>query len=242
LYLLAQYSKGLAPELASKKPIIDVILLVRGGGSLEDLWAFNDERVARTIVQSPVPIVCGVGHETDFTIADFCADLRAPTPTAAAELCATERSVWLGAVELIERQLQSAALGALDCQAQRLDIAAQRLGRPSDAVGQQRLALQRLEFGLHRQTLLKTQLLAQYFKGLERDLTLKTQDTLRRAQERTTRAERSLELLNPQRVLERGFALLQGEDGHVVGSVGAVRPGQRMKATLADGSLAVTAD
>jgi exodeoxyribonuclease VII large subunit len=242
MYLLAQYSKGLEADLASKKPIIDVILLVRGGGSLEDLWAFNDERVARAIVQSPVPLICGVGHETDFTIADFCADLRAPTPTAAAELCATERSVWLGAVELMERQLQSAALGALDNQAQRLDIAAQRLGRPSDAAGQQRLALQRLEFALHRQTLLKTQLLAQYFKGLERDLTIKTQDTLRRAHERTARAERSLELLNPQRVLERGFALLQGEDGHVVGNVGAVKPGQRMKATLADGSVAVTAD
>jgi exodeoxyribonuclease VII large subunit len=242
LYLLAQYSKGLEADLASEKPIIDVILLVRGGGSLEDLWAFNDERVARTIVQSPVPIICGVGHETDFTIADFCADLRAPTPTAAAELCATERSVWLGAVGLMERQLQSAALGALDTQAQRLDIAAQRLGRPSDAAGQQRLALQRLEFALHRQTLLKTQLLTQYFIALERDLTIKTQDTLRRAHERTTRAERSLELLNPQRVLERGFALLQGEDGHVVGSVGAVKAGQRMKATLADGSLAVTAN
>jgi exodeoxyribonuclease VII large subunit len=242
IYLLAQHSKGLEADSASKQPIIDVILLVRGGGSLEDLWAFNDERVARTIVQSPVPIICGVGHETDFTIADFCADLRAPTPTAAAELCATERSVWLGAVELMQRQLQSAALSALDSQAQRLDIAAQRLGRPSDAAGQQRLALQRLEFALHRQTLLKTQLLAQHFRGLERDLTIKTQDTLRRAHERTARAERSLELLNPQRVLERGFALLQSDDGHVVGSVGAVKPGQRMKATLADGSLAVTAD
>jgi exodeoxyribonuclease VII large subunit len=242
LYVLAQYAKGLEADSAFDMPIIDVILLVRGGGSLEDLWAFNDERVARAMVQSPVPIICGVGHETDFTIADFCADLRAPTPTAAAELCATERSVWLGATELMARQLQSAALGALDSQAQRLDIAAQRLGRPSDAVGQQRLALQQLEFGLHRQTLLKTQLLAQYFKGLERDLTIKTLDTLRRAHERTDRAERSLELLNPQRVLERGFALLQGEDGHVVGSVGAVKPGQRLKATLADGSVAVTAD
>ena len=87
-------------------PPIDVILLVRGGGSMEDLWAFNDERVARTIVQSPVPVISGVGHETDFTIADFCADLRAPTPTAAAELVAQPRQVWLEGLALVQQRLQ----------------------------------------------------------------------------------------------------------------------------------------
>ena len=100
LYLLAQAGKGPGADLA-QYPAIDVILLVRGGGSMEDLWAFNDEQLARTIVQCPVPLICGVGHETDFTIADFCADLRAPTPTAAAELVAQSREVWLGALGLL---------------------------------------------------------------------------------------------------------------------------------------------
>jgi exodeoxyribonuclease VII large subunit len=235
LYRLAQADN--APAMA---PCIDVILLVRGGGSLEDLWAFNDERLARTIVQSPVPIICGVGHETDFSIADFCADLRAPTPTAAAELCATDRSVWLGAVRLMQERLQSATHDELDVQSQRLDIAAQRIGRPSDAVSQQRMQLQRLEHNLQRQTLSKKELLVLYFKGLERDFGIKIQDHLRRAHERLTRAERSLELLNPQHVLERGYAMLQNEGGHVVASTQSVKAGQRLTATLADGQLGVT--
>jgi exodeoxyribonuclease VII large subunit len=239
LYLLTSTGQGL---VADNAPKIDVILLVRGGGSMEDLWAFNDERLARTIVQSPVPVISGVGHETDFTIADFCADLRAPTPTAAAELCATDRATWLGAVSLMAQRLQTAALDELDGHAQRLDNAAGRLGRPSDAVGQQRQQLQQLEYGLQRHTLSKTQLLTSYLQGLERDLTLKTQETLRQQHERTQRAERSLELLNPQHVLERGYALLQSEEGHVIASARKVKPGQRLKATLADGDVALTVD
>jgi exodeoxyribonuclease VII large subunit len=238
LYLLTLDSKG--PE--ANLPHIDVILLVRGGGSMEDLWAFNDERLARTIAQSPVPLISGVGHETDFTIADFCADLRAPTPTAAAELCATDRATWLGAASLMARRLQSAALGALDGQAQRLDNATQRLGRPSDAVGQQRQQLQQLQYELQRETLSKTQLLTLYLQGLERNLALKTQDQLRQQHERAQRAGRSLELLNPQRVLERGYAVLQAQDGQVIASARQVKAGQKVQATLADGDVALTAD
>jgi exodeoxyribonuclease VII large subunit len=120
---------GLHPRAG--EPPIDVILLVRGGGSMEDLWAFNDEQLARTIVQSPVPLVSGVGHETDFTIADFCADLRAPTPTAAAELVAQPRDAWLAALDQLESRVQGGMDRWLDRQGQRLDLAAQRLGRPS---------------------------------------------------------------------------------------------------------------
>ncbi len=240
LYLLEQQRRGLQGDLATKSPPIDVILLVRGGGSLEDLWAFNDERLARLIAQSSVPLISGVGHETDFTIADFVADLRAPTPTAAAELCATDRATWLGAARLMHTRLQSATDSALDQHTQRLDIAASRLGRPSDALQQQRLDLQRLQYQLQRQTLSKTQLLEQQMLGLQRDLTIKTQDSLRKNADKLTHAQRSLDLLNPQRILERGYAVLQGADGHVLGSVKAVQTGQKVKATLADGTLDLT--
>jgi exodeoxyribonuclease VII large subunit len=248
LYLLAQETRGLPGDLVQKTAqetvsvanSIDVILLVRGGGSLEDLWAFNDERLARLIAQSPVPIISGVGHETDFTIADFVADLRAPTPTAAAELCATERSAWLGAVQLMGQRLQAAVHDELDIAAQQLDIAANRLGRPSDMASQERLQLQRLAFALQCHTLSKTQLLTQYLRGLERDLTQKTHVRAQREQDRCTRAERSLELLNPQHVLERGYAVLRSEAGQVVASRAAVKAGQRLTATVADGQLPLT--
>ena len=244
LYLLAHIPQGLEADLpykkAEKQPKIDVILLVRGGGSVEDLWAFNDERLARTIVQSPVPVICGVGHETDFSIADFCADLRAPTPTAAAELCATERSVWLDATQLMQDRLHSAVQTVLDKLAQRIDTSAQRLGRPSDALAHQRLQLQRLEHELQRKTLSKYDLLAQYLLGLERDLPLKTTEQLRQHTDRLQRAERSLQLLDPQRVLERGYAMLQDEAGAVVGSAKAVKPNQKLTATLHDGKVGIT--
>jgi exodeoxyribonuclease VII large subunit len=137
--------------------------------------------------------------------------------------------------------LQGAALGALDDQAQRLDNAAQRLGRPSHAVGQQRQQLQQLQYELQRETLSKTQLLTLYLQGLERNLALKTQDQLRQQHERAQRAERSLALLNPQRVLERGYAVLQAQDGQVIASARQVKAGQKIKATLADGDVALTA-
>lgn len=221
-------------------PPIDVILLVRGGGSMEDLWAFNDERVARTIVQSPVPVISGVGHETDFTIADFCADLRAPTPTAAAELVAQPRQVWLEGLALVQQRLQDAVLRQIDRQGQRLDAATQRLGRPSQHMAQQRLRLSQLGQRMRYGMLMKVQRQAQSYQALEADFSQKTQRQLQRHRQRLEQLGLRLELLNPQRVLERGYSVLTTPSGQVVSRVGQAPVGAALKALLADGSLDVT--
>ena len=239
MYALAE---GEAPADGETTPVVDVILLVRGGGSMEDLWAFNDEQLARTIVQSPVPLVSGVGHETDFTIADFCADLRAPTPTAAAELVAQPREVWLGALDLLADRLESAVQRQIDLRHQRLDQAAQRLGRPSGLAAREQLRLARCAQRLRHGMLLNLERLALKNKALEADFAQKTARHIALQSDRLERARLRLELLNPHLVLQRGYALLTDSQGHAVTSVGQARPGDALRATLADGVLDVTVD
>ena len=150
--------------LSDLLPKIDVILLVRGGGSLEDLWAFNDEALARAIADSPIPIIVGVGHETDFTMADFVADMRAPTPTAAAELVSESQQTWLAALDLMQDRLQSTVKRKVDQQSQSLDRVQARLGRPSGWLAKQRQELQshgqHLKFAVKGQVVRETQQLA----------------------------------------------------------------------------------
>jgi exodeoxyribonuclease VII large subunit len=227
-------------SLYAQQPAVDVILLVRGGGSIEDLWAFNDESLARTIVQSPVPVISGVGHETDFTIADFCADLRAPTPTAAAELVAAPRDVWLGAIDLLEERLRDAISTRLDALSQRLDVAAGRLGRPSALVTRQQLRLahhaQRLQYAV----LSRTQRFAQTQQALQAELPLKFTRALVQRKERLERAALRLQLLDPALVLQRGYAWLTNEQGQAVTSVRGLTPGDAVRARLADGTIDMT--
>lgn len=239
LYLLAKAGQASGADL-TQKPAIDVILLVRGGGSIEDLWAFNDERLARTIVQSPVPLISGVGHETDFTIADFCADLRAPTPTAAAELVAQPRDVWLGALALVAGRISDGVQRQLDARHQRLDQAAARLGRPSGLVARQQMQLARLAQRTRHGVLLKLQRLAQSQQALEANFPQKLQRHLVAQADRLDRAALRLELLDPRLVLQRGYALLTDPTGQAVTSVRQAQPGDALRATLADGTVDVT--
>lgn len=239
LYLLAQAGRAEEGSLPAHPPI-DVILLVRGGGSIEDLWAFNDEQLARTIVQSPVPLICGVGHETDFTIADFCADLRAPTPTAAAELVAQPRDVWLGALGLLAGRLADGVERQLDARHQRLDQAAARLGRPSGLVAREQLQLARLAQRMRHGVLLKMQRMSQSQQALEADFPQKLQRALAQHSERLERAALRLDLLDPRLVLQRGYALLTDTDGRAVTSVRQAPLGAALRATLADGAVDLT--
>ena len=229
-----------ALQAVSAKPEIDVILLVRGGGSLEDLWAFNDEQLARAIVACPVPIISGVGHETDFTIADFCADLRAPTPTAAAELCAIAQADLVQQVIGLQELIQNLAHRQIDKCSQGLDLAQSRIGRPSQAVSQQVLRLTRLGQLMHQRMASHTQACQHNLVNKKAQLDRALGQTIQNNQQRIHRAQLRLGLLDPRLVLQRGFAWLSDDKGQAVSSITQAKVGQPVRATLADGVVDLT--
>lgn len=217
----------------------EVLLLVRGGGSLEDLWSFNDPALVRTIAQAPMPVVCGVGHETDFTLADFVADLRAPTPTAAAELCAPTRVQRQGELTYLQERLNDGVYRDIDQRGQRLDRLTQRLGRPSGRLHDSQRQLASLQHVLERSGSLAIQ---RHHNGLQ-TLQIRLPQALQRALEvqrlRLQRGQTALGLLDPQLVLQRGYAFLTDEHGRALTQAAQARPGQALRATLADGALDV---
>jgi exodeoxyribonuclease VII large subunit len=220
----------------------EVLLLVRGGGSLEDLWAFNDESVVRTVARSPMPLVCGVGHETDFTLSDFAADLRAPTPTAAAELCAPTRQSRLEELGLFGSGLEDAVWRGLDLRAQRLDRLAQRLGRPSGRLHESSQRLTALQHRLAAAVQLRQQRHALHLERLSAMLPQSVSRALATHTQRLDRCGAALSLLDPTLVLNRGYALLTDHDGVAITRAAQVQPGQPVRARLADGSLDLTAN
>jgi exodeoxyribonuclease VII large subunit len=216
---------------------IDVILMVRGGGSMEDLWAFNDEALVRAVASCPIPIISGVGHETDFTLTDFVADLRAPTPTAAAELVATEGAQFLADCQLLQNALAEALNTSLDRMSQRLDWIANRLGRPSSRLKDQTAQLMRmhqsLQYGFKSQVQAQKQMLFRHSEHLPRLL----QQNLQLHQQRNLNMGTRLGLLDPHLVLERGYAWLTDDKGRALTHVSDFQANQSVTASLADGQV-----
>ena len=195
----------------------DTLLIARGGGSLEDLWAFNDEALARAIAASPVPVVSAVGHETDFTLADFAADVRAPTPSVAAELLVPDRDELRRRVATLQARLHRQ-------QRQQLRQAMQRADRAGLRLEAQRPRA-RLDLLCRRQADSLRRLGAAWQRRLERE------------QSRLRGLARSLETVSPLATVARGYALLQHEDGRLIRSTAQADVGDRVEARLADGTL-----
>jgi exodeoxyribonuclease VII large subunit len=241
-------------------PDVDVIIVARGGGSLEDLWAFNEEPLARAIAACPVPVISAVGHETDFTIADFVADVRAPTPSAAAELAVPVAADLRAELQVICRrvargvdaELRGRRLGLerlrarladprrlLDQRRQAIDDLSARATRAlRAAIAAQRNALRATEarlFRAHPQRRIADQRAA--LAALERRLTTAASTALARRRRGMEALAGKLEALSPLQVLERGYSLARGPDGHVITSAKQVEPGAAVTVLVRDGEL-----
>jgi exodeoxyribonuclease VII large subunit len=229
-----------ALDLASARAECDVLILARGGGSLEDLWAFNDERVARAIARCALPVVAGVGHETDVTIADFAADVRAPTPTAAAQLVVPDRRAWLQRLALLAQRFGGAMHRKLGEDAAQLRTRHERLQRahPGARLSQYAQRLDELELRLRRalEGQLRTAMapLAPLTTRLHAAWARKATAALARVD----LAARALHAVSPLATLERGFAIMtRGSDGALVRRGVDAPVGTDIEARLADGVL-----
>lgn len=245
-----------ALALANKRKECDVIILCRGGGSIEDLWSFNEEVVARAIADSHIPVVSGVGHETDFTIADFVADQRAVTPTAAAQAVVPDRQDLLQRLQHIEQQIKRTTMRQLERAMQQLDYLQRRLVHPVQRAQQQLQHLGQLQQRL--QTALKSNLRDQSWRlqavqqrmqavqpdmtpfmnrQLELDRRLKElmHRTLERHDQHLTAVQQHLQHLDPHQVLARGYSMVRDENGAVVVDGTALALGSALQLNFARG-------
>ena len=274
IYPVAVQGDAAAPEIAqalqtaSVRAECDVLILARGGGSLEDLWAFNEEIVARAIRDSEIPVISGIGHEIDFTIADFAADLRAPTPSGAAELVVPDQSEWLRLITATAARLAGLSQRMLGDRAQALDWLSRRLGQasPSRTVSRQaerlrdiqvRLALamrhdamrRRKTLGELRSRLLQSSPVFRLQASMTRlaearhRLTNAARRRQERLQQRLNIAGRALHAVSPLATLDRGYAIVSdAETGNILHGSDETAPGQRIRARLARGQIEATVD
>ncbi len=224
IYPTPVQGKGAATQIANainsahERNECDVLIICRGGGSMEDLWQFNEEVVARAIANCRIPTISGVGHETDFTICDFVADVRAPTPTAAAELASPSREALFNKLKQLSEQLKRNSLYLVQEREQLLDYLARRLVSPT-----QQLALQ-------------TSQLAQ----LRYRLGLNIQQQLQRQQRNLSQLAQNLHHLNPQAVLSRGYAFAQNKQGEIISNSRQIKAGDDISLTFDVGSAEAT--
>ena len=250
----AEIARALA--VAGQRAECDVVILARGGGSIEDLWAFNEEQVAHAIRACPIPVVSGVGHETDVTIADLAADHRAPTPTAAAELVSPDGAVLRRRVESLAGALSERATRTLEIRMQRLDTLVRRLEHPRHRVQLQLERIVRLRerlrgawlsgaeqsqwrlaTALHRlrKHLPRPHQLALSIHFASQRLNLSAKGKLAACQSRATALAGSLEHLNPQQVLVRGYSVVRDAQGRIVRRASDLSPGDAIDISLASG-------
>ncbi|MBI5617702.1 MAG: exodeoxyribonuclease VII large subunit [Gammaproteobacteria bacterium] len=271
IYPAAVQGAAAVPELvaalqaANARAECDVLILARGGGSLEDLWAFNEEALARAVHASEIPVVSGVGHEIDFTIADLVADVRAPTPSAAAELCSPDAGEALRLFGGFERRLAAAMNARLKTLAAKESELARRLRHPGRRVEElyqrvdelsrrlpQALATQ-LRLRESRLAILSSRLAAVTplgFAAVMRErvaaqqmrLGLAMGARLKEAAGRVEATERALRTVSPLATLDRGYAILTDAEGRIARDAAAYRPGDKLEARLARGRLGVVVE
>jgi exodeoxyribonuclease VII large subunit len=251
-----------ALRLAGRRAECDVLILARGGGSLEDLWAFNDEGLARAIVASPIPIITGIGHEVDFTIADFAADMRAPTPSAAAEMAVPAAAEWLDAFVRLDARLQRSLRRRIDEHRQRLRWLIGRASQvsPSAKLAQQSQRLDEVEQRLSRALRLRLKASRERLSWLTGRAALQSpaarvaqqlvrleslrvrsdrawRQIVRRARERLQPLVRTLNAVSPLATLDRGYAIVSTEVGEILRDAAQAKPGTIIEARLARGRL-----
>ncbi len=239
---------------------VDVVILARGGGSIEDLWAFNDEGLARAIAACRVPVISAVGHETDFTIADFVADVRAPTPSAAAEIAVPVAADLATEVQILGRRLARGLEAELRARRLGLERMRARLGDPRRILDQKRQAMDELAgraatslrgaIGQHRAGLRSLE--TRVFRGhpqrriaeqraalgaLERRLATAGTTTLTGRRRQLDGLAGKLEAMSPLKVLERGYSLARGPDGRLLTSTAALKTGDPVTVTVRDGDI-----